>query len=93
MKKVSADLRQVLTKPEMVSRLSARGSYPRVMTAAETEAFVRDQQQLWKPAMERIAGQTITARLAAKAGRGEGCVSAKRGITSFANSSAEVLLM
>ena len=37
---------------------SARGSYPRVMTAAETEAFVREQQQLWKPAMERIASQT-----------------------------------
>jgi tripartite-type tricarboxylate transporter receptor subunit TctC len=57
-RKVSADLRQVLTKPDMISRLSARGSYPRVMTAAETEAFVRDQQQLWKPAMERIASQT-----------------------------------
>ena len=57
-RKVSADLRQVLTKPDMVSRLSLRGSYPRVMTAAETEAFVREQQQLWKPAMERIAGQT-----------------------------------
>jgi tripartite-type tricarboxylate transporter receptor subunit TctC len=56
--KVGADLRQVLTKPEMVSRLSTRGSYPRVMTAAETEAFVREQQQLWKPAMERIASQT-----------------------------------
>jgi hypothetical protein len=28
------------------------------MTAAETEAFVREQQQLWKPAMERIASQT-----------------------------------
>ena len=57
-RKVSADLRQVLTRPDMVSRLSARGSYPRTMTAAETEAFVRDQQQLWKPAMERIASQT-----------------------------------
>ena len=58
MKKVSADLRQVLTKPDMVSRLSARGSYPRVMTAAQTEAFVREQQGLWKPAMERIASET-----------------------------------
>ena len=57
-KKVSTVLRQVLVKPDMVSRLSARGSYPRVMTASETEAFVREQQQLWKPAMERIASQT-----------------------------------
>lgn len=54
-KKVSADLSQVLAKPDIVSRLAARGSYPRVMTPAETEAFVRDQQQQWKPAMERIA--------------------------------------
>ena len=28
-RKVSADLRQVLTRPDMVSRLAARGSYPR----------------------------------------------------------------
>ena len=56
-RKVSADLRQVLAKPDMVSRLAARGSYPRAMTAAETEAFVREQQLLWKPAMERIASQ------------------------------------
>ena len=57
-KKVSTDLRQVLVKPDMVSRLSARGSYPHVMTGSETEAFVREQQRLWKPAMERIATQT-----------------------------------
>jgi tripartite-type tricarboxylate transporter receptor subunit TctC len=56
--KVSADLRHVLTRPETVERLSTRGSFPRPMTPAETEAFVRDQQQLWKPAMERIASQT-----------------------------------
>ena len=52
-----ADLRAVLTRPDMVSRLSPRGSYPRAMSPAETEAFVREQQQLWKPAMERIASQ------------------------------------
>jgi tripartite-type tricarboxylate transporter receptor subunit TctC len=56
--KMAVDLRQVLTKPDMVSRLEARGSFIRPMTPAETEAFVREQQQLWKPAMERIASQT-----------------------------------
>jgi hypothetical protein len=30
----------------------------KVWGPAETEAFVREQQQLWKPAMERIASQT-----------------------------------
>ena len=56
--KVAADLRTVLTKPDVVSRLENRGSFPRPMTPAETEAFVREQQELWKPAMERIASQT-----------------------------------
>ncbi len=56
-RKVGADLRAVLTRPDMVSRLSQRGSYPRAMSPAETEAFVREQQQLWKPAMERIGSQ------------------------------------
>ena len=52
---VSKDLRQVLTNPDTMSRLVARGSYPRPMTPTEAESFVREQQQLWKPAMERIA--------------------------------------
>ncbi len=52
---VSKDLRHVLTTPDTMSRLVARGSYPRPMTPAEAESFVREQQQLWKPAMERIA--------------------------------------
>lgn len=55
--KVATDLRQVLTNPQMIERLATRGSFTRPMTPAETEAFVRDQQQLWKPAMERIASQ------------------------------------
>jgi tripartite-type tricarboxylate transporter receptor subunit TctC len=57
-RKVGADLNAVLTKPDMISRLHARGSYPRVMSAAQTEAFVREQQTQWKPAMERIAAET-----------------------------------
>jgi tripartite-type tricarboxylate transporter receptor subunit TctC len=57
-KKVGADLAKVLTNPDMIGRLKTRGSYPRVMTAAQTEAFVREQQTMWKPAMEHIASQT-----------------------------------
>jgi len=56
-KKVGADLAKVLTTPEMIGRLKTRGSYPRVMSAMQTEAFVRDQQTMWKPAMEHIASQ------------------------------------
>lgn len=56
-KKVGADLAKVLTTPEMIGRLKTRGSYPRVMSAMQTEAFVCDQQTMWKPAMEHIASQ------------------------------------
>jgi len=54
--KVSQDLRQVLDAPEYKDKLAARGSYARAMSPDEVTAFVRDQQRMWKPALERIAG-------------------------------------
>lgn len=56
-RKVSEDLRAVLMKPDVREKLAARGSYARPMSPAEVLAFVRDQQQMWKPALERIAEQ------------------------------------
>jgi tripartite-type tricarboxylate transporter receptor subunit TctC len=56
--KVSADLRTVVTTPEIKDKLAARGSYVRPMTPAEAVAFVHAEQQLWKPAIERIANLT-----------------------------------
>ena len=56
--KVSGDLRTVLTTPEVKDKLAARGSYARPMSPAEVTAFIRDQQQLWKPALLSIASQT-----------------------------------
>jgi tripartite-type tricarboxylate transporter receptor subunit TctC len=41
-----ADVRQLL---------AARGSFARSMSPDEVTAFIRDQQVLWKPAIERIA--------------------------------------
>lgn len=56
-RKVSEDLRIVLMKPDVKEKLATRGSYVRPMSPAEVLAFVRDQQQMWKPALERIAEQ------------------------------------
>jgi tripartite-type tricarboxylate transporter receptor subunit TctC len=56
-RKVSADLRAVLMKPDVKEKLAARGSYARPMSPTEVLAFVRDQQQMWKPALDRIAEQ------------------------------------
>jgi tripartite-type tricarboxylate transporter receptor subunit TctC len=56
--KASEDLRAVLAKPEYKDKLAARGSYARAMTPAEAVAFVHEQQQLWKPALERVANLT-----------------------------------
>jgi len=55
--KASAGLRAALNMPLVQQRLATRGSYARPMTPAEVTAFIRDQQALWKPAIERIAGQ------------------------------------
>lgn len=56
--KVSDDLRKVLNVPEMKEKLAARGSYAKPMSPKEITDFVRAQQTLWKPALERIAEQT-----------------------------------
>jgi tripartite-type tricarboxylate transporter receptor subunit TctC len=56
-RKVSDDLRAVLVKPEIKDKLAARGSYVHPATAAEALAFVRSQQELWKPALEQVEKQ------------------------------------
>jgi len=56
--KVSQDLRAVLGYADFKAKLAGRGAYARPMSAAEVTAFVRDQQEMWKPALERIAKLT-----------------------------------
>jgi hypothetical protein len=38
-------------------KLAARGGYAHPASPAEAEAFVRSQQELWKPALEQVARQ------------------------------------
>jgi tripartite-type tricarboxylate transporter receptor subunit TctC len=56
-RKISDDLRAVLTKPEIKAKLAARGAYVHPATPTEAQEFVRGQQELWKPALEHIAMQ------------------------------------
>jgi tripartite-type tricarboxylate transporter receptor subunit TctC len=54
-RKASEDLRAVLVKPEITSKLVARGGFARPMTPEQAIAFVGDQQNMWAPALEQIA--------------------------------------
>ncbi len=56
-RKISDNLRAVLTKPEIKDKLAARGAYVHPATPTEAQAFVRSQQELWKPALEHVALQ------------------------------------
>ena len=55
--KISDDLRAVLTDPEIRDKFAARGAYVHPATPTEAQAFVRSQQELWKPALEHVAVQ------------------------------------
>ncbi len=56
--KVSADLRSVLGMPEVQRRISELGAHLEPMSGAELLAFIRGQQQSWRPVLAAIAAQT-----------------------------------
>ena len=55
--KASEALRVALDMASVKDLLATRGSYARPMSPAEVTAFIREQQELWKPAIERLAEQ------------------------------------
>jgi tripartite-type tricarboxylate transporter receptor subunit TctC len=57
-RKVSDDLRKVVTDPDFKARLGRIGSYSRAMSAPEALAFVQKEQQTWLPVLEKIAAAT-----------------------------------
>ena len=54
-KKVSDALRQAVGDIDVQKKLAATGSYVRPMSPAEVMAFIRADQQMWKPILEQIA--------------------------------------
>lgn len=53
--KVNADLRVVLSKPDVRSRLATIGSYARPLSPAETAQYIKDEQQAWASILEDVA--------------------------------------
>jgi tripartite-type tricarboxylate transporter receptor subunit TctC len=57
-RKLSEDLRSVVSDPELKQKIALRGSYTRAMSPAETIAFVEAEQRKWTPVLERIGNRT-----------------------------------
>ena len=52
--KVNRDLRSALDEPEVRRKLATLGTYPRPMSPAETAAFIRNEQDLWRPVVKQL---------------------------------------
>jgi tripartite-type tricarboxylate transporter receptor subunit TctC len=57
-KKVSRDLRAVLTQEEVKQKLSALSVSMRVMSPQELGDFISSERQLWMPVIKRIGAAT-----------------------------------
>jgi tripartite-type tricarboxylate transporter receptor subunit TctC len=54
-RKVSADLKVVLSNAELRSKLAALGSYTRPMSPEETITFIQAEQRTWAPLLEDLS--------------------------------------
>ena len=53
-RKVNAELRQVVAMPEVVERFQALGTYTRDLTPEQTGEFIRSEERLWWPIVRRV---------------------------------------
>jgi tripartite-type tricarboxylate transporter receptor subunit TctC len=51
---INADLRLVLSNPEMKSRLEAVGTFTRSLSIPDLREFIRTQEALWRPVVQRL---------------------------------------
>jgi tripartite-type tricarboxylate transporter receptor subunit TctC len=54
-KKVSDDLRVILTNPEVRARLAALGSYARPLSPQDTINYITKEQSTWAPVLEDLS--------------------------------------
>jgi tripartite-type tricarboxylate transporter receptor subunit TctC len=54
-RKVSDDLRTVLSNPEVRGKLAAVGSYARPMSPPDTTSFIQTEQRTWGPLLEELS--------------------------------------
>ncbi len=52
--KLNRDLRTVTAQPDLQQRFQQLGTYTRDLSPAETEAFIRSEEKLWWPIVERV---------------------------------------
>jgi tripartite-type tricarboxylate transporter receptor subunit TctC len=52
--KLNRDLRTVVAQPDLQERFHQLGTYTRDLSPAETEAFIRSEEKLWWPIVERV---------------------------------------
>jgi len=52
--KANADLRSMLSDPEVARKLTAQGAYPRPILPEETAAFIKQEQDLWRPIVRQL---------------------------------------
>lgn len=53
-RKVNEDLAIVLAQPELRQKLQDLGAFVRPMSPAETAAFIRTEQEAWKPVVKQV---------------------------------------
>lgn len=54
-KKVSEDVNKILDNPEVIQKFEKLGTYPRKMSSEEVGAFVKREQDVWRPILEKVA--------------------------------------
>ena len=54
-KKISDDLRVILSNPEVRAKLAAVGSYARPLSPQDTTNFIQTEQRTWGPLLEELA--------------------------------------
>jgi tripartite-type tricarboxylate transporter receptor subunit TctC len=52
--KLNRDLRTVVAQPELKERYQQLGTYSRDLSPADAEAFIRNEEKLWWPIVERV---------------------------------------
>jgi tripartite-type tricarboxylate transporter receptor subunit TctC len=53
-RKVNADLNAILADPQLRQRLQDLGAFVRTMSPAETGAFIRSEQEAWRPLVRQV---------------------------------------
>jgi len=54
-KKISADLAQVVSGAEFKKKMAALGGYPRAMTPEQVQAFIAKEQDTWLPIVQKVS--------------------------------------